>query len=143
MTSRLSHLSCNDAEQRSPPNHLAKFFREQWMGGDAAICAAPAGSMEISLLHLAAGHNQRFFRKFAPPEKPILALRDCHGSQNGAFWFFKAAEFGIEIAQSPANAAHFLQPCDKTINLKLKEGIKKTRGSSLAYRKALAPSSLD
>ena len=56
----LSLLSLAGASGDEPPAELAKLFREGWTDPESAMRAAPAGSMEMSLPHLAMERVSRF-----------------------------------------------------------------------------------
>ena len=110
---------------------LEIYGRGEWLDNEAAICATPEGSMEIALMHSLIDHINRFFRKFTPQQNPILVLLGGHSSRNGFFWLMKATKLNAEVVKSPANASHFLQPCDSGINKKLHQHIRKTRDALL------------
>lgn len=110
---------------------LGQRQRESWLDRDAAMRAAPNGDAEKTTIHLIIDHISLRFRKLAPPSEPLLLLLDGHSSRKGLLWLMKAVERRIEAAKAPASASHFLQPCDETINKKLKTRARKTRGISL------------
>lgn len=108
-------------------SYLDKLTKPNWFPGEGCVICSENGSMEKYIIPLFIEHLNRFVRKHVHSSNDYLLLLDGHSSRNGADWLVTALSNKCQVAQSPANTSHELQPCDRDVNKKFKSTSRKVR----------------
>ena len=85
------------------------------------------GSMTVKTILYFMRYFNTYVRKHVPQEEKILMTLDCHSSRKWIFWHEEAMKNNIEIAKTPANTSHVLQPYDQRVNKVIKSGLRRVR----------------
>ena len=106
---------------------LERFTRENWFPHNGVKAMSEKGSMTMQTLPLFMTHFNTFVRRHVPQDEKILMTLDGHSSRKGIDWLDEATKNNIEVAKTPANTSHVLQPCDQRVNKVINSRVRRVR----------------
>lgn len=120
-------LPLNSEVYTSFPLEMSSLLTESWFPSKGVVVCSENGSMTMDFMPLFVEHVNNFDRTIVPSEVSYCVTIDGHSSRKGVDWIEKCMQNKIEVAQTPANTSHFLQPCDQSVNKNYKVNIRKVR----------------
>lgn len=105
---------------------------EGWFPKEAALHVTKCGSVDREIIVKIVHHINSHVRKTLSPSLSILLLVDGHSSRNGLEWLDACERMNIIVVRLPANTTHILQPCDRYVNRRFQQTVRKTRDDLLS-----------
>lgn len=113
---------------------IGNLISEGWFPEGGVVLCTEKGSMDMTVLPFFIKHLNTFVRQFVAPEVHYLLTLDGHGSRKGMEWVEECVNNNCEVVVAPANASHFLQPCDQAINKTFNRHIRDVRDELMKQR---------